>query len=101
MTSSDTQASRAVPTVTQQTPTVNNANNRKSKSETVINIFNGKRPHCWCYVKEANETHFSMYLCILWNNLILFLFSDESAATHFFSSKMDSTNKMQRFIDLR
>ena len=65
-----------------------------------MDIFNGKRPHCWCYVKEANETHFSMYLCILWNNLILYLFSDESAATHFFSSKMDSTNKMQRFIDL-
>ena len=76
-----------------------NAHNGITKP-TTLEAFNGDRPHGWFYVKEKSEDEFHFYLCVLWNNLILYLFDDESIATHFFSSKMDSTTKEQRFIDL-
>ena len=78
----------------------NNGNNGITKKLKTLDIFQGKRPHGWFYIKEKNEKQFNLQLCILWNNLILYLFNDQSDATHFFSSKMDSTNKTQRFIDL-
>ncbi len=53
----------------------------------------------WLFIKMNSEDQFRLRYCVLWNNLILYIFEDMDAADRFFDGKASSA-RVQKFLDL-